>query len=79
MEKKPSSYTFFFKRLNKKGGGGGVRRWKLKTSAGFRWKRKFNLHYWLVDVILFKIVSIFEAIFLVAKLCFFFLCCGCRL
>ncbi|KAI3466809.1 hypothetical protein Pfo_023472 [Paulownia fortunei] len=83
MEKKPSSFSFFFKRLTKKssggGGSGGAWRWKLKSSTGFRWKRRFNLHLWLVDSFLFKIVSVFEAIVLVSRLCFFFLCCGCHL
>ncbi|KAL8458967.1 hypothetical protein ACS0TY_036442 [Phlomoides rotata] len=76
MEKKPSSFSFFFKRLNKKVVGG---RSKSKSSTGFRWKRKFNFRSWLVDTLLFKIASIFEAAVLVSKLCFFFLCCGCRL
>ncbi|PIN20268.1 hypothetical protein CDL12_07031 [Handroanthus impetiginosus] len=88
MEKKPSSFSFLFKRLNKKGSGssgsdsssGSSRAWrqKLKSSTGFRWKKKFNLHLWLVDGLLFKIVSTFEAIVLVSKLLFFFLCCGCH-
>ncbi|CAA3000896.1 AF211538_1Avr9 Cf-9 rapidly elicited 180, partial [Olea europaea subsp. europaea] len=88
MMKKPSKFLFFFKRLNKtasKGEGGdvgnssGASRWKFKSSTGLRWKRRFSLHLWFVDDILFKIVSIFEAIILVATLCFFFLCCGCHL
>lgn len=83
MEKKPSSFSFFFKRLNYKkgsgGGGGGSWRWRnRKSSTGVRWKKKFNLHLWLVDSFLFKIVSVFEAIVLVSKLCFFFVCCGCH-
>ncbi|KAL3833622.1 hypothetical protein ACJIZ3_008358 [Penstemon smallii] len=84
MEKKASNFSFFFKRLNKKcssssGGGGGSWRWKPKSSAGLRWKKGFNLHNWFVDRFIFKIVSVFEAIFLVSRLCFFFLCCGCHL
>ncbi|KAL0442546.1 UNVERIFIED_CONTAM: hypothetical protein Slati_1977300 [Sesamum latifolium] len=88
MEKKPptsnssssssSSFSFFFKRLNKMGSGGGAWRWKLKTSAGLRWKRRFNLHLWFVDGFLFKIVSVLEGVVLVSTLCVFFLCCGCH-
>ncbi|XAR72449.1 hypothetical protein NMG60_11019089 [Bertholletia excelsa] len=68
MEKRPG--MFFFKRL----GGKKVssrKPWKLRSS-GLRWK------LWFVDGFLFKIVSIFEAIALVAALCFFYLCCGCH-
>ncbi|KAL8032287.1 hypothetical protein ABFX02_13G086000 [Erythranthe guttata] len=74
-----SSFSFFFRRLNMKGSGsGGAWPWKLKSTAGLRWKKRFNLHLWFVDGFLFKIVSIFEAVFLVSTLCFFFLCCGCH-
>lgn len=82
MDKKPSSFSsFFFKRLKRKdssAGAGHTRRWKSKSSTGSRWKRKFNLRIWLLDTFLFKIVSIFEAVVLVSKLCFFYLCCGCH-
>ncbi|CAA3014509.1 AF211538_1Avr9 Cf-9 rapidly elicited 180, partial [Olea europaea subsp. europaea] len=87
MVKKPSNFLFFFKRLNKKASGGegrdvgssgGSSRWKFKSSTGLRWKTRFSLRLLFVDNILFKIVSIFEAIILVATLCFFFLCCGCH-
>ncbi|XP_073128739.1 uncharacterized protein [Henckelia pumila] len=78
MDKKSSSsFSFIFKRLNKKVAGGGL--WRWKTSTGFRWKRRFNLHMWFVDGFLFRIVSVLEAIVLVSGLCFFFLCCGCHL
>ncbi|KAL6500730.1 hypothetical protein OROHE_025527 [Orobanche hederae] len=83
MEKKTSSsstFSFFFKRLNTKGsdGGGGLWPWKLKSFAGMRWKKRYNLHLWFVDGFLFKIVSVFEAFVLVSTLCAFFLCCGCH-
>ncbi|KAJ9135892.1 hypothetical protein P3X46_033017 [Hevea brasiliensis] len=52
-------------------------RWRFLGSA-FKWKRKhFQLSF--VDDVLFKIVSVFEAIVLVATLCFFYLCCGCHI
>ncbi|KAL7211473.1 hypothetical protein ACSBR2_014355 [Camellia fascicularis] len=80
MEKK--SGLFSFNRVvgrKGSGGGGGSRRWWWRLrSSGFRWKRlRFQL--WFVDGFLFKIVSVFEAIFLVATLCFFYLCCGCHI
>ncbi|GFP81132.1 hypothetical protein PHJA_000256500 [Phtheirospermum japonicum] len=59
-------------------GSGGAWPWKLKSSAGLRWKKRFNLHLWFVDGILFKIVSAFEAFVLISTLCAFFLCCGCH-
>ena len=62
------------------GGAGGSGRWSSKSfSTGLRWKRRFTLHSWFVDVILFKIVSFFEAVVLVGTLCFFYLCCGCHI
>ncbi|KAM3284717.1 hypothetical protein P3S67_023516 [Capsicum chacoense] len=57
-------------------------RWRFKNlSSGLRWKSKrlYKLRYWIVDCFLFKIVSVFEAIFLVSTLAFFFLCCGCHI
>ncbi|XP_051135999.1 uncharacterized protein LOC127254769 [Andrographis paniculata] len=84
MGKKPSSsFAFLFRRLNGKSSisnpdGERRRRRKSATSAGFRWKRRFSLRHWLIDTCLFKIVSILEAVVLVSRLCFFFLCCGCK-
>ncbi|OIT28759.1 PREDICTED: uncharacterized protein LOC109212246 [Nicotiana attenuata] len=57
-------------------------RWRFKNlSSGLRWKSKrlYKLRYWIVDCLLFKIVSVFEAIFLVSTLAFFYLCCGCHI
>ncbi|CAN4082060.1 unnamed protein product [Withania somnifera] len=57
-------------------------RWRFKNmSFGLRWKSKrlYKLRYWIVDCFLFKIVSVFEAIFLVSTLAFFYLCCGCHI
>nr|UYM26426.1 PAP1 [Diospyros kaki] len=72
MEKKPGG-SFFFKRLGKKGSS----RWWFRSS-GLRWK-KLSFQLWFVDGFLFKIVSVLEAIALVATLCFFYLCCGCHI
>ncbi|KAL8486956.1 hypothetical protein ACS0TY_023592 [Phlomoides rotata] len=47
--------------LNKKGNDTGFRWWKLKSSAGLRWKKRFNLHIWFI--------SVFEGIFLVSTMC----------
>ncbi|XP_015574970.1 uncharacterized protein LOC8264139 [Ricinus communis] len=51
-------------------------RWRFLGSA-FKWKR-VNLQLSFLDNLLFKIMSLLEAIVLVATLCFFFLCCGCH-
>ncbi|XP_074269690.1 uncharacterized protein LOC141592774 [Silene latifolia] len=56
-------------------------RWKVLSSRGifrFKWKRLNAMKFSFFHDIYFKIVSIFEAIFLVSTLCFFFLCCGCH-
>lgn len=86
MLKKPG-YLFSFGRLNKKraaGGDGGDAggashssglRWRLKSSK----KRPFRFLVWLVDTLLFKVVSFFEAVVLVSRLAFFFLFCGCHI
>ena len=62
----------FFKRLRMQTAW----RWKFLGSA-FKWKR-LNLQLSFVDDVLFRILSVFEAIVLVATLCFFYLCCGCH-
>ncbi|KAG4146356.1 hypothetical protein ERO13_D05G152400v2 [Gossypium hirsutum] len=51
-------------------------RWKCFGSA-FKWKR-LNIKRSFVDNVVFKLVSVLEAIYLVATLCFFYLCCGCH-
>ncbi|KAK8551420.1 hypothetical protein V6N13_119887 [Hibiscus sabdariffa] len=61
-----------FKRLMKKEAW----RWKFLGSA-FKWKR-LNIKLSFIDDVRFKIVSVLEAIYLVATLCFFYLCCGCH-
>ncbi|KAF3449907.1 hypothetical protein FNV43_RR05986 [Rhamnella rubrinervis] len=64
-------WLLFFKRLRKQPAW----RWKLFGSA-FKWKR-LNIQVSFVDDVLFKIVSVFEAIVLVINVSFFYLCCGC--
>ncbi|RWR96171.1 putative transmembrane protein [Cinnamomum micranthum f. kanehirae] len=50
--------------------------WRF-TPSSLRFKRiEFQLS--ILDDILFKLLSIFEAILLVSALCFFYLCCGCN-
>uniref|UniRef100_A0A9I9CQQ3 Transmembrane protein n=1 Tax=Cucumis melo TaxID=3656 RepID=A0A9I9CQQ3_CUCME len=52
--------------------------WKWKFLRDFKWKR-LNLQIGFFDAIIFRIVSLFEAIALVGIAGFFFLCCGgCR-
>ncbi|KAG6390507.1 hypothetical protein SASPL_148243 [Salvia splendens] len=48
------------------GSGGSSWRWKLRSSAALRWKKRFNLHLWFIDDVLFKFVSAFEAVCLVS-------------
>jgi hypothetical protein len=61
----------FFKRLRSE-----RQRWSF-FGSGFKWRR-LNLQLSFVDDVLFRILSVFEAIVLVATLCFFYLCCGCH-
>lgn len=52
--------------------------WKWKFLRDFKWKR-LNLQIGFIDVIIFRIASLFEAVALVGIAGFFFLCCGgCR-
>ncbi|KAL5771995.1 hypothetical protein ACOSP7_011600 [Xanthoceras sorbifolium] len=72
MEKTKTKRWMLFKRLLKRESW----RWKFLGSS-FKWKR-LNFHLSFIDDLLFKFVSVFEAVVLVATLCFFFLCCGCH-
>ncbi|KAI6703463.1 hypothetical protein NL676_012599 [Syzygium grande] len=45
--------------------------------SAFRWKR-VNIQLSFFDDVVFKLVSILEAIVLVSTLCFFYLFCGCH-
>ncbi|XP_030519029.1 uncharacterized protein LOC115732507 [Rhodamnia argentea] len=55
------------------------RPWKL---PGIKWKGKKSLSLGfqmaVVDGVVFRIVSVVEAVVLVSTLCFFYLCCGCH-
>ncbi|KAJ6894989.1 hypothetical protein NC652_028663 [Populus alba x Populus x berolinensis] len=65
---------WLFKRLKLKESWG----WRLKfMGSAFKWKR-LNLQLSFFDDLIFKLVSVLEAIVLVITLCFFFLCCGCH-
>lgn len=44
----------------------------------FKWKR-LDFQMAIVDGVVFKIVSVVEAVVLVSTLCFFYLCCGCHI
>ncbi|KAK6932230.1 hypothetical protein RJ641_001854 [Dillenia turbinata] len=56
-----------------------TKQWRLKfVFSAFRWKR-LNIQLSFLDDVLFKIVSVLEAIVLLSTLCFFFLCCGCHI
>ncbi|KAJ1396372.1 hypothetical protein SESBI_32591 [Sesbania bispinosa] len=62
---------WFFKRLKKES-----LRWKFMLPA-FKWKRLSLPASFLHDVV-FMILSVLEAIVLVLKACFFYLCFGCK-
>ncbi|KAG2390902.1 uncharacterized protein HKW66_Vig0133370 [Vigna angularis] len=51
--------------------------WLKKVSWRFRWKPQ-KLQTTIVDTVVFKILSVAEAVVLVSTLCFFYLCCGCN-
>ncbi|XP_020210416.1 uncharacterized protein LOC109795357 [Cajanus cajan] len=50
---------------------------KLWLKKVFRWKR-LDLQTTIMDTVVFKILSVAEALVLVSTLCFFYLCCGCH-
>ncbi|XP_057536574.1 uncharacterized protein LOC130814503 [Amaranthus tricolor] len=54
-------------------------RWRVLSSGfRFKWKKLNKFKFSFLQDLLFKFVSVFEAIFLVSSLCFFYLCCGCQ-
>ncbi|KAK7399777.1 hypothetical protein VNO78_10967 [Psophocarpus tetragonolobus] len=61
----------FFKRLKRESV-----RWKYLTAA-FKWKT-LSLPASFLNHLAFKILSLFETIFLLLTACFFYLMCGCR-
>ncbi|XP_015880074.2 uncharacterized protein LOC107416129 [Ziziphus jujuba] len=66
MKKKPWSLKKVSKEL-----------WPWRFSAIFKWKRD-DSQLNIIDGVVFKILSVVEAVVLVSTLCFFFLCCGCH-
>ncbi|KAF3561745.1 hypothetical protein DY000_02013509 [Brassica cretica] len=52
-------------------------RLKFLGLGGLKWKR-LNLKLSFLDSLRFRIMSIIEAMVVVSKLAFFFLCCGCK-
>ncbi|VFQ97065.1 unnamed protein product [Cuscuta campestris] len=75
---KKTGHWFTFKRLTARRSTGGDGR-----SAGLRWRlktarRPSRFLNWFLDGVLFRFVSFVEAVVLVSRLAFFFLCCGCR-
>lgn len=62
------------KRLRK----GATMKWKLP--GALRWKKMAtSIRVSIFDSLLFKIISVLEAIALVSTLCFFYFCCGCHI
>ncbi|EXC29395.1 hypothetical protein L484_021708 [Morus notabilis] len=73
----------FFRKLRKESSSSSTpppsplpRRWKLFGSA-FKWRR-LSLQLSFFDDVLFKVVSVLEAVVLVITLAFFYLFCGCH-
>ncbi|XP_038723784.1 uncharacterized protein LOC120015427 [Tripterygium wilfordii] len=71
-EQKNQKKMSFLKRIRKESW-----RWKFLGPA-FKWKRLNNIRVSFFDDVLFKIISVLEAVVLVATVSFFFLCCGCH-
>jgi hypothetical protein len=46
--------------------------------TAFRWKR-LDFQTTVIDGVVFKMLSVVEAVVLVSTLCFFYLCCGCNI
>ncbi|KAI4295411.1 hypothetical protein L6164_035459 [Bauhinia variegata] len=72
MEKGKTRWLFF-KRLRKESS----LKLKLLVSA-FKWKKVNVFPVSFMRDVIFKVVSVFEAIVLVLALSFFYLCCGCH-
>ncbi|EOA14304.1 hypothetical protein CARUB_v10027473mg [Capsella rubella] len=53
-------------------------RLKFLGLGGIKWKRLSFKKMSFLENLRYRIMSIIEAMFLVSKLAFFFLCCGCR-
>jgi len=51
--------------------------WPWRFSV-FRWKRLDYLQTTFMDTVVFRILSVAEAVVLVSTVCFFYLCCGCH-
>lgn len=71
--KRRSGSSRFFKRLRKE-----TLRLKFLLPSLFKWKRLSALQVSFMDNVVFKVLSAFEAIVLVFRACFFYLCCGCN-
>ncbi|KAJ7968901.1 putative Transmembrane protein [Quillaja saponaria] len=62
--------SWFFKKLRKES-------WRLKFLGSALKRKRLNLPVSFMKDVIFKVVSVFEAIVLVMNLAFFYLCCGC--
>ncbi|PKA61230.1 hypothetical protein AXF42_Ash006127 [Apostasia shenzhenica] len=50
---------------------------KLSISRSWRWLR-LSLGFSVVEDVAFRVISVLEAVALLASISCFFLCCGCR-
>ncbi|XP_004491324.1 uncharacterized protein [Cicer arietinum] len=51
--------------------------WPLRFTA-FKWKRLDNLQTTFMDTVVYRLLSVAEAVVLVSTVCFFYLFCGCH-
>ncbi|KAL1328327.1 hypothetical protein HN51_038201 [Arachis hypogaea] len=72
-----SSSSWFFKNKKRLSSSWNFRL-KYLFSSAFKWKSLSTIRVSLVDGVVFRLVSAFEAVLLVLTLCFFYLCCGCN-
>ncbi|KAK8575965.1 hypothetical protein V6N13_032722 [Hibiscus sabdariffa] len=65
--------------------GGGSKRWAVLKKESWRWKylnfkwKRLSLRVSFIGDLMFRVASLFEAVYLLSTLCFFYLCCGCQL
>ncbi len=52
--------------------------WPRRLFTTFRWKR-LDFQTIVIKGVVFKMLSVVEAVVLVSTLCFFYLCCGCNI
>ncbi|XP_058745077.1 uncharacterized protein LOC131617840 [Vicia villosa] len=70
MGRNKSRRMLWFKKMKKE-----ISSWRFSV---FKWKRLDNLQTTFMDTVVYRILSVAEAVVLVSTVCFFYLCCGCH-